>query len=725
MPSPSAVEVLLPVGLDRALTYAVPAGLDAPAPGTFVLAPLGARVEVGVVWDGDPADVDPARLKPLRAVLDLHAMAAPMRRFLDRVAAYTLAPRGQVLRMALRGLTLGDEPRKPKVGVRATGAHPARMTPARERALAVAADGRARSKRELAELAGVSIGVVDGLVKEGALAEAELPPPPPPPAPDPSRPGPALSSAQAEAAHVLAALAAGERFGVALLDGVTGSGKTEVYLEAVAAALKAGRQALIMAPEIALTAAFIDRFAARFGARPAVWHASVGEKTRAAVRRGVASGEVRAVVAARSGLFLPFRELGIIVVDEEHDPAYKQEDGVLYNARDMAVLRGRYEAAPVVLASATPSLESRVNAERGRYARLILPDRFGGRSLPAISAVDLRTAGPERGRWLSPRLVSAMAETLEAGDQTLLFLNRRGYAPLTLCRACGHRLQCPNCSAWLVEHRFRARLVCHHCGHTGPVPEACPSCGTAGQLVACGPGVERIRDEAKALFPQARISLLSSDLAGGGEALLAELDAIERGEADIIVGTQMVTKGHNFPKLTLVGVVDADFALGGADPRASERTFQMLEQVAGRAGRGERPGRALLQTHEPDHPVVKALISGDREGFYRLETNQRRAAAMPPFGRLAALIVSAPEREAAEAHARALARAAPRSNGVRVLGPAEAPLAVLRGRHRMRLLAQAPREIDLPAYLRAWLAAAPGPRGGVRVAVDVDPQSFV
>jgi primosomal protein N' (replication factor Y) len=724
MPSLSAVQVLLPVALDRTLTYAVPDGL-ALAPGDVVVAPLGTRSSIGVVWDGVPDALDGGRMKAIEAKVPAAGFAAPMRRFIDWVAEYTLAPRGQVLRMALRGLAADETPPGPRMGLRATGVAPSRATPARGKVLAAAADGAVRPKSALAAAAGVSTSVVDGLVAEGALEAAALPEPPSPRKPDPSLPGPELSPHQAHAAEALRRMTANAQFRVALLDGVTGSGKTEVYCEAVAQALADGRQALVMAPEIALTVPFLDRFAKRFGARPAVWHASVGEKGRAAVRRGVADGSIQAVVAARSGLFLPFRDLGLIVVDEEHDAAYKQEDGVAYSARDMAVVRGRIENAPVVLASATPSLETRVNAERGRYARFALPARYGGRAMPDISVIDLRRFGPARGQWLAPRLVSAMAETLAAGDQTLLFLNRRGYAPLTVCRRCGHRMKCPNCSAWLVEHRFRASLVCHHCGQSGPMPKACPSCAAEDSFVACGPGVERISDEAAARFPEARISILSSDVMGGGERLAAELDAIERGDVDIVVGTQMVTKGHHFPKLTLVGAVDADFALGAADPRAGERTFQVLQQVAGRAGRGDRPGKALLQTHDPDHPALRALASGDREGFYAAESRAREAAATPPFGRLAALIVSGSTRESAEGHGRALARAAPRIPEVRVLGPAEAPLSMVRGRHRMRLLAQAPRAFDLSAYVRAWLAAAPPPRGGVRVAVDIDPQSFV
>ncbi|WP_020179829.1 primosomal protein N' [Methylopila sp. M107] len=722
MPAP-AVEVLLPVALDRTLTYAVPPGL-AVAPGDVVVVPLGARASLGVVWDGTPEPLDPSKLKAIQAVASAAPLQAPMRRFVDWVADYTLAPKGQVLRMALRGI--GEEgPPRPKFGLRATGSRPARMTPAREKALAAASDGEPRPKPRLAEAAGVSASVLDGLVAEGALEIVELPAPPQPAGPDPTLPGPALTPHQQHAAEALRRAVDARAFRVVLLDGVTGSGKTEVYCEAVAEVLRQGRQALVMAPEIALTVPFLDRFAKRFGARPAVWHASVGETGRAAVRRGVADGSVKAVVAARSGLFLPFADLGLIVIDEEHDGAYKQEDGVFYNARDMAVVRARLEGAPVVLASATPSLETRVNAERGRYARLELPARFGERAMPQIAAIDMRREGPPRGEWLAPRMVRAVRETLEAGEQALLFLNRRGYAPLTLCRRCGHRMKCPNCSAWLVEHRFRASLVCHHCGHSGPTPRNCPACAAEDALVALGPGVERIRDEAAERFPNARVSILSSDIMGGGEKLAAELDMIEKGQIDIVIGTQMVTKGHHFPNLTFVGAVDADFALGAADPRAGERTFQTLQQVTGRAGRGDRPGRALLQSFDPDHPALRALVAADREGFYAVEAKAREAATMPPYGRLAAVIVSGPARDQVEAHGRALARAAPKVEGVRVLGPAEAPLAMVRGRHRMRLLAQSGRGVDLSGYMRDWLAAAPGPGGGVKVAVDIDPQSFV
>jgi primosomal protein N' (replication factor Y) len=514
-------------------------------------------------------------------------------------------------------------------------------------------------------------------------------------------------------------------FSVALLDGVTGAGKTEVYFEAVAEALKRGKQALVLLPEIALTGAFLDRFAARFGSRPAEWHSEVGAKQRARVWRAVARGEARAVVGARSALFLPFPDLGLIVVDEEHDPAYKQEEGITYHARDMAVVRAKFSQVPIVLSSATPSVESRVNADRGRYRHILLPARFGVALAPDIAAIDLKKDPPERGRWLSPPLVAAVAETVAGGGQALLFLNRRGYAPLTLCRTCGHRMACPNCSAWLVEHRFRGLLVCHHCGHEERRPQACPNCGAENSLVPCGPGVERLQEEVLDRFPTARTLVLSSDIVGGVQRLRAELDAIARGEADIIVGTQLVAKGHNFPGLALVGVVDADLGLQHGDPRAAERTWQLLTQVTGRAGRAGQRSRGLIQTYSPDHPVVQALVSGDREAFYAAEIETRRRGHLPPFGRLAAIVVSAADRPTALQHAQAMARAAPMEEGVRLLGPAEAPFAVLRGRHRFRLLAQSTTAGRLHDWLRAWLAKAPKPRGSVKVAIDIDPMSFL
>jgi primosomal protein N' (replication factor Y) (superfamily II helicase) len=527
------------------------------------------------------------------------------------------------------------------------------------------------------------------------------------------------------AADELRAIVAKGGFSVTLLDGVTASGKTEVYFEAVAEMVRRGRQSLVLLPEIALTTQFLDRFTARFGVRPAEWHSALPPRRRERTWSAVAAGEVSVVVGARSALFLPFADLGLIVVDEEHDPAYKQEDGARYHARDMAVVRARGADIPIVLASATPSVETEVNARRRRYRRLRLPERFGGQHLPGIETIDLRAEGPPRGRFIAPRLAQAVATRIERGEQALLFLNRRGYAPLTLCRQCGFRLGCPNCDAWLVDHRFKRRLMCHHCGFSMLAPAQCPQCQASDSLVAVGPGVERLAQEAAELYPDRRILVLSSDLVESVERLREELDEVADGRFDIIIGTQMVAKGHHFPKLNLVGVIDADLGLANGDPRAAERTFQLLHQVVGRAGREERPGSGYLQTHQPEHPVMRALVAADREAFYTSEIELREKTHYPPFGRLASLLISAGERGGAESYGRRLVAVAPRSPELRILGPAQAPLAVVRGRHRFRLLVKSPRGFDLSAYLRAWLAQAPQRKGTLKLEVDVDPQSFL
>ncbi|OYY13044.1 MAG: primosomal protein N' [Rhizobiales bacterium 35-68-8] len=723
--SARTVDVLLPLGLDTPYSYTVPEGLDL-SPGDLVHVPLGNRGMVGCVWPrrAPAAPVDGAKLKAVKAKLAYVPLPADLLQLIDWMADYTLAPRGMVLRMALRhGESAG--PARERVGVRATGRAPTRPTAAREKLLACLSDGFVRGKADAAREAGVSPSVVDGLIDDGVLETVVLPPEPAAELPDPAFAVPSLSPAQAEAAAVLRAAVAARAFGVHLLDGVTGSGKTEVYFEAVAETLRQGRQALILLPEIALTQAFLDRFTGRFGVRPAEWHSGVSTRRRARVLEGVARGEVKVVAGARSALFLPFADLGLTIVDEEHDPAYKQEDGVAYHARDMAVVRARFAHAPILLASATPSIETEVNARRGRYGRLALPERFGGAKVPGLAPIDLRREGPARGRWIAPRLAEEVNETVETGGQALLFLNRRGYAPLTLCRSCGHRMRCPSCSAWLVEHRFRRRLACHHCGYQAPVPDTCPGCGAKDSLMPCGPGVERLQEEVQALFPNARSLVLSSDLTGGIERMRAELEAVARGEVDVVIGTQLVAKGHNFPGLALVGVVDADVGLGHGDPRAAERTFQLVHQVAGRAGRGAAEGRGFIQTHMPEHPVMQALVKGDRAAFYETEIRAREEAHLPPFGRMASLIVSASDSHAAEAHARRLAQCAPIVQGVRVLGPAEAPLALLRGRHRWRLLVRAPRAFDLSAYLRQWRTVAPKVTGNTKVAIDVDPLSFM
>ena len=721
MPGEKTVSVLLPLAVAAPYTYRA----EDAEPGDIVEVPLGTRDYVGVVWDDPPdPEIGHNRLRPIGGTFEAPPLSKEIRSFVDWVADYTLTSRGMVLRMVLRSAA-ALEPEAPIPGVRRGGPPPERMTPARARVLARLAESPVWTKSGLAAAAGVTPSVVQGLIDAGTLDVAMMPALPPSPAPDPDYGKPELSAEQEAAAASLRAAVSGGGYSVTLLDGITGSGKTEVYFEAVAEAVRQGKQVLILVPEIALTAEFLERYALRFGARPAEWHSDVAPKWRARVWRGVAAGTTEVVVGARSALYLPFANLGLIVVDEEHDLAYKQEEGAVYNARDMAVVRAHLAGFPVVLSSATPSIESRVNADAGRYKRIRLADRYLAAALPVIEAIDLRKDQPERGRFLSPPLVAAVGEALAGKQQALLFLNRRGYAPLTLCRTCGHRFQCPNCSTWLVEHRFRGVLLCHHCGHYEPRPTACPTCGDTESLTPVGPGIERLNEEVAARFPEARVTALSSDLVGGVQRLRQELVAIAKGEADIVIGTQLVAKGHNFPFLTLVGVVDADLGLAHGDMRAAERTFQLLSQVTGRAGRSGGASRALLQSWTPEHPVIQAIVSGDREMFYEKEIAARRAAHLPPFGRLAALIVSGLERGPTQSYAAAIRRAAPNDPNVTVLGPAEAPLAVIRGRHRYRLLVQAPRNANLQAWLRAWLAAAPKPRADLKVQVDIDPQSFL
>jgi primosomal protein N' (replication factor Y) len=722
-PAGLRVPVLLPYPFAGPFDYRVPRGM-AVAPGDLVLVPLNRREEVGVVWDGVPdATVGDNRLRPISGRIDANPMRADLRGLVDWIASYTLAAPGEVLAMALRVNALRPEPQH--TGWRLADPLPdTRLTEARRRVLAVLADGRPRLTAELAGLGEVSPGVVRSMAEAGLLLPAAMPSPPPFQRPDPEHPGRILSTQQEAAAAALREAVRAGAFSVTLLDGVTGSGKTEVYLEAVAECLRAGRQALVLLPEIALSAQWFDRFTHRFGVAPAVWHSDLPSRVRRTTWRAVDGGTAPVVVGARSALFLPFPDLGLVIVDEEHETAFKQEEGVVYHARDMAVVRARLCEAPAVLVSATPSLETVANVEAGRYRCLHLPERHGSAGMPKIVLVDQRASPPERGRFLSPPLVEAVRTAFAQGEQAMLFLNRRGYAPLTLCRACGHRVQCPNCTSWLVEHRARKLLQCHHCGHAVPIPPACPVCGAEHSLTPVGPGVERITEEAAALFPEARTLVMASDTLPGPHASAEAARAIAAREVDLIIGTQIVAKGWHFPHLTLVGVVDADLGLSGGDLRAAERTVQLLHQVAGRAGRAEAPGRVLLQTFSPEHPVMQALLSGQLEAFMAREAAQRRPGNWPPFGRLAALIVSADTAQAADTVAQDLGRAAPRGDGILVLGPAPAPLSILRGRHRRRLLLKTRRDIPVQPLLRSWLAGVPV-RGSVRVDVDVDPVSFL
>ena len=720
-----AVAVLSTQPIGRALDYAAPDG--GCRLGDFVEVPLGPRKVLGVVWGPGQGGYAQGKLRAIGRVLEVPPMRGEMRQFLERAADYTLTPLPSMLRLACRAPGLSDPPSMRQIYRRGEG-QPSRMTDARARVIAVLEEygGLAFTLAELAATAGVTPPVIAGLVKQGAVFEEATPRDLPYPRLDWCREGVPLSEAQAAVAAALRAAVARGAYGTTLLKGVTGAGKTEVYLEAVAECISRGRQALVLLPEIALTGAFLARVEARFGARPAEWHSGVTMTERRRAWRMVAAGGAELIVGARSALFLPFRDLGLIVVDEEHDSSYKQEDGVLYNARDMAVLRASLCDAQVVLASATPSLESWSNAQAGKYVSLELGSRFGAAELPEMRAIDMRTEKLPASRWISGTLQRAVTARLAAGEQSLLFLNRRGYAPVTVCRACGHQIGCDHCDARMVEHRFQKRLVCHQCGATKPMPQACPKCGVEGRLAPVGPGVERLAEEVTALFPEARLAVLSSDLFASARALKAQIEAIAEGGADIIIGTQLVAKGHNFPLLTLVGVIDADLGLQGTDLRAAERTFQLVRQVAGRAGRtAERRGVAMLQTHQPEHPVIRAILSGDEEGFWRAEAEQRQAAGMPPFGRLAGIILSSPDMAEVFAFGTELARqdAPLREVGAQLFGPAPAPIARVRGRHRVRLLIKAAKSVPLQDAITRWLAPFKMPPD-LRLSVDIDPQSF-
>jgi len=706
------------------LDYKVPEGLRV-EPGAVVECPLGPRTVIGIVWEAErlPGTEVPAeKLRPLRGILPVPPLSAPLRRLIEWTADYYVASLAGVARMALSS---GGALKGPATMTeyRLTGGLPERMTPQRQAAID-ALDGEQANIRELSGIAGVSEGVLRGLVNQGVLEPVEVDCDRPYDTARPDFVQVDLSAEQQAVSDVFSAAVRKRDFAPFLLDGVTGSGKTETYFEPVAEALRMGRQVLVLLPEIALTENFLHRFEERFGAAPILWHSSLKSTERRRAYRAVCEGSAQVVVGARSALYLPFAKLGLIVVDEAHETSFKQEDGVRYNARDVAVMRGHFEKVPVILASATPALESLQMAESGIYEKVDLPSRFGGAELPAIELIDLTEEKPPQGMWLAQRLVDGIEERLERGEQSLLFLNRRGYAPLTLCRNCGFRYQCPNCSAWLVEHRFTRRLACHHCGHEAPAPQACTECGEPDCLVACGPGVERIADEVAERLPQARVFVATSDTLNSPGRAAEFIAAVEAREIDVIVGTQLVTKGFHFPELTLVGVVDADLGLEGGDLRAGERTYQQVAQVAGRAGRGSKPGEVLIQTRHPEAPVIAALAAGDRDAFYSAETEMRREAGAPPFGRWASIIISSEDDGEAREAANRLGAFRPDVADCMILGPAPAPMALLRGRYRYRFLINARRSVQLQHVIRRWLTQVDHP-AGVRVAVDIDPYSFV
>ncbi len=728
----TVAKVLFPLPLDKPYDYLAPPETSL-APGQWVRAPFGPRLVLGVVWsvantNQETPDVDISKLKSIQEVLDAPPLSRVAMDFVPWVASYAMAPLGGVLRLVMRS---GDAlaPVRP-VTVYQPNADfddkSVRLTPGRRQVLDAASNGSLRSAKELADAAGVSDAVVRGLAKIGGLQTVQMDPDTPFEAPQPNHLGKALSDEQAAAVAAAVDLMDKEQPSPLLIDGVTGSGKTEVYLEAAAAALNADptAQVLLLLPEIALTLPFLERVAERFAAKPAPWHSDLKPAERRRVWRRVLDGNARLVVGARSALFLPFQNLKLIIVDEEHETAYKQEDGVIYNGRDMAVARGALGGFPVLLASATPSLETVVNVDQGRYEISRLTARHGGAKMPDVGLIDLRKDPPEPNRWLSPKMVEAVDKTLSAGEQGLLFINRRGYAPLTICRRCGHRMKAPHSDTWLVEHRFENKLVCHHTGFSMPKPKVCPTCNAVDSLAPCGPGVERLAEEAAARWPDVRQTVLSSDTVRSAAGLRQVLDQMRDGEIDLLVATQIVAKGHHFPNLTFVGVIDADMGLAGGDLRAAERTYQLISQVAGRAGRGEKPGRALLQTHQPEAPVLTALAGGDRDDFLAAEAEGRMSLGFPPYGRLAAIILRSENERAVKEAAAAHRDALPDGEGVEVWGPSPAPLYRLRGEARIRFLVKARRDVHIQRFISAWLSKVKL-KGPVRRSVDIDPYSFL
>lgn len=715
--------VLVPLPVQEAFDYAVPDDMDVTR-GDQVDVPLGPRLIRGIVAEVFETTGSNRKLKCLERISDDPRIPEGTLAFVEWAARWTLSPPGEMASRAIRGLR-APRPR-PERRVRRVGMRQPQRITAPRTAVLEALGQRTMTAADVAREAGVSTGVVKGLVDEGVLETFAVPPVAAFDTPIPDHAPSELNPDQAAASRAMADAAIRGGFAPFLLDGITGSGKTETYLEAAADVLKArpDAQVLILLPEIALTQALIERITKRFGAAPAEWHSGITPPRRRQIWEAVAAGRCNIVVGARSALFLPYKNLSLIVVDEEHDGSYKQEEGLVYHGRDLAVARAQIENAAVVLASATPSLETLWNARQGRYRWLKLRTRHGVAVLPDISLVDLRQNPPDPQTWLSQTLREEIGTNLARGEQSLLFLNRRGYAPVVLCRACGHRLTAPDTDSWLVEHRYTGRLVCHLTGFTMPRPRNCPSCDAEDSLVSVGPGVERVEEEVRQLFPEARTAVFSSDTVPDGQAARALIQSMAEGEIDILVATQAAAKGHNFPRLTLVGVVDADLGLRGGDLRAAERTYQLLAQATGRAGRADRPGRALLQTWTPEHPVLEALAANDRDAFVEAEMGERELGTMPPFGRLTALILSSENAHALEKTARELAAAIPNAERLEVYGPADAPLALVRGRRRKRLLVRADRDVNLQAFLRAWLSRVKVP-ASVRLTVDIDPYSFL
>ena len=721
------VGVLLPLPFNEPFDYSSNENLPL---GSLVRVPWGKTELVGVVWKhGQSSDCDIKRIKQIIKKYNFKPINKEIFELIKFVSQYNLAPLGMVLKMVISvKQVFEDEPTEAFYCLTGKTLSEAKLknSDARWRVIDLLKHG-SYTKAEICKGAGCCSSVVDGLYVAGVIETQIRIKKKSYVEPKPDFRSVSLTEEQQKAADNVVAKV-GNGFSVTLIDGVTGSGKTEVYFEAAAEALKQGKQVLILVPEISLTTQWLARFEQRFGVKPVCWHSALGTRERADNWIAAVEGRAKVIVGARSALFLPYPDLGLIVIDESHDHSFKQEDFVNYQCRDMAVVRAKLEGFPLVLSTATPDMETVVNVENGKYDTVKLSKRFAGATLPDIKIIDLKKDKPKRGEWgpswLAPTLVDALKNNLEKGEQSMLFLNRRGYAPLIICRDCGYRIQCPHCTAWLAEHKSSGKLLCHRCGYMMNKPPYCPDCHSEDGLTACGPGVERIAEEVNKRFPNARVKVLSSDTTSSVSELSKIFDEMEKGHLDIMVGTQILAKGHHFPELTLVGIVDADLGLMGSDLRASEQTFQLLSQVAGRAGRAGKSGEVFVQTLYPENAVLQALVNNNREDFFALEKQTRKILKMPPFGKLAALIVSSEKSHLAEKIAVALGQTAPNNDYITTLGPAPAPVFMLRNKYRYRLLLKTARTINIQEVLKLWIDKVNIP-SSVRVEIDVDPYSFM
>lgn len=728
------VKVLLPNVINNGYDYRLTESADI---GDYVRVTVMMRQYVGVIVGVGDSNLEKSKIKPIIEKCKIPPMSRTDIDWIYKMSSWTLMAPGAVLRLVINVPDAFDAPKYEQLYT-FNFAHESKITENQQRVMDAfqSNDNDAMSANDIMNIAHVSNAVIKTMIRNNVLVASDVR--------DKNEKdfvyeyhdagNITLNAEQRDAATELANALGKNEFSVYLLDGITGSGKTQVYFDAALRAYNAGKSVLLMMPEIALTAQFMDRFSQRFGNPPVVWHSNLTAARRRNIWRGVARGDIRMVVGTRSALFLPWQNLGLIVVDEEHDTSYKQEDMGNYHARDMAILRAKIAGFPIVLASATPAIETLHNVALGKYKRIRLNSRFGGAQLPTISTIDMRANRPEpykivagedaeeRPGNLSPELCEKIAETLNNHNQVMLFINRRGFAPIVQCKGCGWVSECPDCSMSMNYHKHLNKLVCHMCGKMSPMPAKCPKCGNAVSMR--GAGLEKIEEEISVKFPSARTALVSSDTIMSRESLERLVKKMEAGEIDIIIGTQILAKGHHFPNLTLVGVVDADMGLFGTDFRAGEHTFQQLFQVAGRAGRGSQPGHVLLQTYQPEHPVIRAICAGNRDEFMGGDMESRRAAKMPPFGQLIAVIVESTNEATLKKYCEQLSNAAPQLNGGKIMGPIPAQIYQIRNWYRMRFLTSGDARANLQPIVRNWIDRVKQPTN-VRIKIDVNPQNFM